>query len=147
MGIIITIGNATATRIYSERIFPRCSTVCVQNAEYIDCSNAAVILGAGASINDIRCCAAIIANAEDPDSISLLSGKHAPVITCGRSSKNTISISSVTEDRISLSLNRSLQTLNGICEPLEQSYPLIPDIPLYDYMAAFAACIILGEIS
>lgn len=142
MGIAVIIGESKAHRLFEEGVFPRCPLIHAHSAALIDCPSAAVILGASPA-PELRSAAALIANADAPDSLTALGGRSIPIITCGRGSRNTVSITSITEERLTLSLNRSLQTLGGICEPLEQTYPLLADIPLYDYMAAFAASIII----
>ncbi|MCH5293988.1 MAG: hypothetical protein J1E07_09675, partial [Treponema sp.] len=64
---------------------------------------------------------------------------------CGVSSKNTVSVTSRTTDKITLSLNRSVQTADGVCEPLEQPIPDNGNVSEYDLMAAFAAKILLKQ--
>ncbi len=144
MELAVIIGESSTPRLFSEGIFPHCGIVAAKEFTSVSCP-AAVIVGRSAPPFRLCSAAALIVDADHPEDISAHGG--ITVVTCGRGSCNTVSISSLTEERVTLSLNRSLQTLNGICEPLEQSFPLIPDIPLYDYMAAFAACIVSGIIS
>ena len=68
------------------------------------------------------------------------------LITCGRGAKNTVSVTSDNGEVLTLSLNRAVETLRGICEPME--------LPVerrgrsdYICMAEFAAMILLGEIA
>ncbi len=64
------------------------------------------------------------------------------LITCGISHKNAVSVTSRTEERLTLSLNRSLHTKSGIVEPLELPVPAVADE--YELMAAFAAKLLLS---
>lgn len=66
------------------------------------------------------------------------------LITCGISPKNTVSITSRTAEKLTLSLNRSIRTLTGkLCEPLEQPVSVPENAEEYDIMAAFAAKLLL----
>ncbi len=66
------------------------------------------------------------------------------LITCGISPKNTVSITSRTAEKLTLSLNRSIRTLTGkLCEPLEQPVDVPENADEYDVMAAFAAGMLL----
>lgn len=66
------------------------------------------------------------------------------VISCGMSGRNTVSMTSCSGDTMILSLNRSVMTLKGLCEPFEQPVRRLPDTSDYDCMAAFAAAVLLG---
>ena len=145
MGIIITLGKAKVHRLFEGGIFPTCGIISADSVTEINCANSVVIAGKCADTSAIHKAAALITNSDDATEHHCEA--EIPVITCGMGSKNTVSVTSITMERITLSLNRSLQTLNGICQPLEQSFPFTEDISCYDYMAAFAACIALGKIT
>ena len=68
------------------------------------------------------------------------------MITCGISGRNTVSVTSKTSDSITLSLNRAIHTLGGLCEPMELPIPLYEGYSDFDHMAAFAATVIFGRI-
>ncbi len=107
----------------------------------IDCENAAVIVGKSARLNVKKALGVIV----DGESFRGKVTRGIQLITCGISPKNTVSVTSRTDDKITLSLNRSIRTADGVCEPLEQPIPLTENIrDEYDIMAAFAARLLLG---
>lgn len=135
MGLLILVGE--------------CSNACVQksvsvikasSAELIDCPDAAVILGAGARVENIRAALGVIVNG---DELSKDLPRGVQLITCGVSPKNTVSITSRTPEKITLSLNRSIRAKNGIIEPLELPVPLENALSEYEMMAIFAAELLL----
>lgn len=108
----------------------------------IDCENAAVIVGKSARLN-VRSALGVIV---DGESFSGKVTRGVQLITCGISPKNTVSVTSRTDDKITLSLNRTIKTADGICEPLEMPISLTESPRSeYDIMAAFAARLLLGE--
>lgn len=116
------------------------SVVKADGSAEIDCENAAVIVGHNASVN-VKNALGVIVDGENftgqiPHGIQL--------ITCGISPKNTVSVTSRTDDKLTLSLNRAIHTASGICEPLEQPVPLDKPHDEYDIMAAFAARLLLS---
>lgn len=115
----------------------------VEGGADIDCENAAVIVGRGVSPN-VRSALGVIV---DGESFSGRIPRGIQLITCGFSPKNTVSVTSRTDDKITLSLNRAIRTANGtVCEPLEQPVALEkPHTDEYDIMAAFAAKLMLSE--
>lgn len=106
---------------------------------FIDCPSAAVILGNG-SRPEIRSALGVIVDGDDPDA-------HLPrsvqLITCGVSPKNTVCITSRTPEKLTLSLNRSIRTASGVCEPLELPVDFRGSFSEYELMAAFAARLLL----
>lgn len=78
------------------------------------------------------------------DSASVPSERVSGVqlITCGRGVKNTVSVTSDDGETLTLALNRAVETLSGVCEPME--------LPVrrrgrsdFMCMAEFAAAILL----
>lgn len=55
------------------------------------------------------------------DSASVPSERVSGVqlITCGRGVKNTVSVTSDDGETLTLALNRAVETLSGVCEPME----------------------------
>lgn len=117
-----------------------CSVVRARGDTAVDCPFAAVIVGRGASV-EVSSALGVIA---DGDSFHQKLPRGIQLITCGISPKNTVSVTSRTADRLTLSLNRSVRTASGVCEPLEQPVAAAECEDEYDIMAAFAARIILG---
>lgn len=115
----------------------------VEGGADIDCENAAVIVGRGVSPN-VRSALGVIV---DGESFSGRIPRGIQLITCGFSPKNTVSVTSRTDDKITLSLNRAIRTVEGvICEPLEQPIPLDESSrDEYGIMAEFAARLLIGE--
>lgn len=136
MGLIILIGEL------GERCVPRgASMIIAPAAALIDCPEAVVILGAGARA-EIRAALGVIANGDEPaDDLP----RGVQLITCGVSPKNTVSITSRTPEKITLSLNRSVRAKTGVVEPLELPVEFESDNPLseYEMMAGFAAELLL----
>ena len=118
------------------------SVVRADGSADIDCENAAVIVGRNASVNVKNALGVIV----DGESFSGQIPHGIQLITCGISPKNTVSITSRTDDKITLSLNRAIRTAEGVCEPLEQPVSLNdPNPDEYDIMAAFAARLLLSN--
>lgn len=115
------------------------SIVKAREFSLIDCQNAAVILGRS-SRAEIRSAFSVIVDGDEPP-------KGLPrfiqLISCGVSPKNTVSVTSRTPERLTLSLNRSVRTVRGVCEPLEYPVKAAPALSEYDIMAAFAARVLL----
>lgn len=132
MGLIVIVGEFNC--------LPRgASVIKAPAATLIDCPEAVVILGAGARA-EIRAALGVIANGDEP-SDNLPRGVQ--LITCGVSPKNTVSITSRTPEKITLSLNRSIRAKNGAVEPLEQPEQLDERLSEYEQMALFAAELLL----
>lgn len=122
--------------------FSEFSVIKADGGADIDCENAAVIVGRKASLNVKNALGVIV----DGESFSGEIPHGIQLITCGISPKNTVSVTSRTDDRITLSLNRAIRTAAGICEPLEQPVPLDNEPhDEYDIMAAFAARLLLSD--
>lgn len=107
----------------------------------IDCENAAVIVGRNASVNIKNALGVIV----DGENFSGRIPHGIQLITCGISPKNTVSVTSRTDDKITLSLNRAIHTADGVCEPLEQPVSVSGALNEYDVMAAFAARLLLSN--
>ena len=110
-------------------------------AELIDC---AVIVCDGAEVPRVVRAAGVMING---DSAAVPSERVSGVqlITCGRGVKNTVSVTSDDGETLTLALNRAVETLSGVCEPME--------LPVrrrgrsdFMCMAEFAAAILLDEI-
>lgn len=146
MGSVVIIGSGCA-QLFNGEIFPRCDTVSAASASSIDLTDGIVVFGADCTDfpSELNAFAAIISD-YSLDCARALCGCGIPVITCGMSLKSTISASSRTAEQLTLSLNRTVPTLNGMCEPLELPITPMQGISLYDHMAAFAAAIISGLI-
>lgn len=110
-----------------------------KNAE-IDCDEAVVIVGRDGEAR-VRSALGVIV---DGERFSGRLPRGIQLITCGISPKNTVCVTSRTDEKITLSLNRTIRTKNGVCEPLEQPVNAVADDDEYDIMAAFAARLLLG---
>ena len=113
-------------------------------AELIDCAKCAVIVCDGAEVPRVVRAAGVMING---DSASVPSERVSGVqlITCGRGVKNTVSVTSDDGETLTLALNRAVETLSGVCEPME--FP-VRRRGRSDFMcmAEFAAAILLDEI-
>ncbi len=134
MGTVVIIGESRA----AELIFGK-PTITARDFAAVDCENAVVIMGKNARC-EIRSALSVIVDGDEP---SAELPRRVQLITCGVSPKNTVSVTSRTPERLTLSLNRSIRTESGVCEPLEQPVDISGNISEYDLMAAFAVNILL----
>lgn len=105
----------------------------------VNCEFAAVIAGKNAGL-EISAALGVIVDETFAGKIP----RGIQLITCGISPKNTVSITSRTAEKLTLSLNRSIRTLSGkLCEPLELPVAVPENADEYDVMAAFAAKLLL----
>ena len=136
MGTVVIIGESRAEELLSE--FPIVKT---KDFASVKCTDAVVIMGKNARA-EVTSALGVIVDGDEPAADL---PRFVQVIACGVSPKNTVSVTSRTTDKITLSLNRSVQTADGVCEPLEQPMPDNGDVSEYDLMAAFAAKILLKQ--
>ncbi len=139
MGFVFFDGNCRAYELFGTA-FPECPFVagCVKSV--ISVPDCITVLSDSRTEIEIKSALAVIFPSDVP--VDLPNGIQ--LISCGAGDKNAVSFSSRTAESITLSLNRAVHTINGICEPLE--YPVNMPIPIgeFDYMAAFAAAVLLG---
>ncbi|MDE6727213.1 MAG: hypothetical protein K2J80_04650 [Oscillospiraceae bacterium] len=134
MGMIVIVGESRA-----ETLLDGFSVIKAPSCDIIDCGGAAVILGAHARA-EIRAALGVIVDGDEPaDDLP----RFVQLISCGISPKNTVSVTSRTPEKITLSLNRSIRTHSGVCEPLELPVPAAAGVSEYDLMAAFAVELLL----
>lgn len=134
MGLIVIAG-----KLCLDGLPDGVSLIKADGCSLIDCADAAVILGAGARA-EIRSALGVIADGDEPaDDLP----RGVQLITCGVSPKNTVSITSRTPEKITLSLNRSIRTQSGVIEPLELPVPVNVSLSEYELMASFAAALLL----
>ena len=134
MGTVVIIGESRADELLKNH-----SIIKTDSIAEINCENAAVILGKNARA-DIRTALGVIVNNDETSDYP----PCVQIIACGVSPKNTVSVTSRNSEKITLSLNRSVRTANGICEPLELPVSTL-NYSEYDLMSAFAAEILLGK--
>ncbi|MGN0687214.1 MAG: hypothetical protein ACI4KA_03810 [Oscillospiraceae bacterium] len=145
MKTIAVTGNCGITKILDGTILPGCNIICAEKLSEISADDVPLVIGENAVLPDRLSVLAAVVNCDVYFDLSALKG--TAVICCGHSCKNTVSVTSKTSEFITLSLNRSIHTLKGLCDPLEMPLPLLQTVTDdYDYMAAFAASIILGNI-
>lgn len=141
--VIIVGNNAEKSRFKAGKlfgqIFPEQEFVIAQNRAVINAPSAAVIVEKNASA-EIKAALGIIA---DEDGSFDEFPRGVQLITCGVNQKNTVSFTSRSNDKITLSLNRAIRAKNGIAEPLELPAKLLNELTEFDYMAAFAASLLL----
>ena len=125
---------------HADRLFGELPTIKANYAE-IDVPKAAVIVGKNGKAK-VRSALGIIV---DGDSCDQNIPRGIQLITCGISPKNTVSVTSRTDEKLTLSLNRSIRTEHGVIEPLEQPVDIRSGISEYDIMAAFAAKLLLEQ--
>ena len=142
--VIIVGENAEKSRCKADKlfggIFPEREIVVTENRAVINAPSAVVIVEKNASA-EIKAAFGIIA---DEDGCFRDFPRGVQLITCGINPKNTVSFTSLSNDKITLSLNRSIRTKNGIAQPLELPEDLVDGLSEFDYMAAFAASLLLA---
>lgn len=141
--MIIVGDNAEKSCCKAEKlfgqIFPPQDFVIAQNHAVINAPNAAVIVESPA-LAEIKAALGIIA---DEDGCFGEFPRGVQLITCGVNPKSTVSFTSRSNDKITLSLNRAIRSKNGITEPLELPADFLDGLGEFDYMAAFAASLLL----
>lgn len=135
MGFVCAIGDFS-TDFFS--LLRGISVISGSGIEIVDCAECVIIVAGQADGVCIRRALGVIV-AEDCG-LSVPCGVQ--LISCGLSHKNAVSVTSRTDERIILSLNRSLRTEYGIAEPLEM--PASASVCEYELMAAFAARLMLS---
>lgn len=142
MNTVIAVGRVNISELLSGEVFPRCEVVRAQHITEISARQSVVVAGEGAQLPEGLDVHAVIVDADADIDLYALRGNA--VITCGISGRNTVSVTSRTSDSITVSLNRAIHTLGGLCEPMELPLPLIERHSDFDYMAAFAAAVVSG---
>lgn len=135
MGFVCAVGK------FSSDFFSKMNGISIitgSEINAVDCAECVVIIGREETNICIRSAFGVIIS--EDNEISLPCGIQ--LITCGLSHKNAVSVTSRTDERIILSLNRSLRTECGTAEPLE--LPVCSGTDEYELMAAFAARLMLS---
>lgn len=135
MGFVCAIGDFS-TDFFS--LLRGISVISGSGIEIVDCAECVIIVAGQADGVCIRRALGVIV-AED---CGLSVPYGVQLISCGLSHKNAVSVTSRTDERLILSLNRSLRTEYGIAEPLEM--PASASACEYELMAAFAARLMLS---
>jgi len=137
MGVILIVGEEIATG--------NSQTVCAGQVSQVNCGDCAVIVCEGAEMPLVSHAAGVMINGDSVYDVHTERVSGVQIITCGRGAKNTVSVTSDNGEILTLALNRAVETLCGICEPMELP---VERRGRSDYlcMAEFAARILLGEI-
>ena len=86
-----------------------------------------------------------ILDGENQEAAKILRGTGKIAVTCSASSKGTLSIASIDEDRASISLQRDIRLLNEtVAEPMEIIAALSQKTPAYPLMAACGVLLLAG---
>ena len=144
MGLVTVVGELNLLPLLGGDVLPRCGVICAPALTELCAADTVLIVGGKAVLPNRLSVLAAVVDADSGFDPCRLRG--APVVTCGLGSRNTICITSRTTEYVTLSLNRSVQTLKGICEPMELPLPVCEAAEDYAYMAAFAASVLLGNI-
>ena len=134
MGSVVIVGESRADELLEEF-----SIIKANGYAKINCMDAVVIMGKNARADVVSALGVIV----DGDEPAADLPRFVQLIACGVSPKNTVSVTSRTTDKITLSLNRTVRTADGVCEPLELRLNDNKSVSEYDLMAAFAAKILL----
>ena len=140
MGFVLTVGDLSEGLIGG--IFPACGMISAERVGTVDAADCAVILRENSPEISIKNALGVIFNGDTPPD-ALPDGVQ--LISVGIDAENTVSISSRAADSITLSLNRTIHTEKGVCEPLELPVPADENADVYDYMSAFAATLLAAS--
>ena len=138
LGFVLTVGDFTGG-LFGD-VFPACGLISAEGEVTIDAADCAVILCKSSPKINIKNALGVIFNGDTPPE-NLPDGVQ--LISVGIGAKNTVSISSRAADSITLSLNRTIHTESGVCEPLELPVPASENADIYGYMSAFAATLMM----
>ena len=141
MGFVLTAGDFTGELFGG--VFPECGLISADMVRTVDAADCVLILRDDSPKLSIKNALGVVFNGDTPPEI-LPDGIQ--LISVGIGAKNTVSISSRAADSITLSLNRTIQTEKGVCEPLELPVAADESANVYDYMSAFAASVLMGKI-
>ncbi len=114
----------------------------------VSCQGGAVILGRGAflDISAIHGKFTFIVESSQSEQIAALSRCSFPVMTCGAFEKDTVSYTSISDENITVSLNRNITALSGRnVQPLELPVSLMHGREIYFTLAATALRILLDD--
>lgn len=139
MGIVLVCGNDEGACA----LLNDCDMICADDV-FVSSQECAVIFGREGRLRAEHALGVIIdgdAQYDEPHYIST----GIQLITVGLGSKNTVSVSSRTSDTVTVSLNRSVKTLRGVCEPFE--LPIKSAAKDTGLLYSFAAKVLLGKIS
>ncbi len=142
---VIIAGRSGAARLFEEGVFRCDSLIAAGGLRLLRSPESVLIVGEDAELP--RFLEVFAATADADGSFDAKPLRGTAVLTCGISGRNTISVTSRTSDSITLSLNRSVMTLRGICEPFEFPLTYPHGASDYDIMSAFAAAVALGNFS
>ena len=141
MSVIIS-GNSGAAEYFGNNVFEVGEVIAVHGTSLLRASGSVLIIGKNAELPSHISVFAAVVDADSDFDCECLRG--TAVISCGMSGRNTVSITSCTNESITLSLNRSIMTLAGICEPFELPIRRLRGTTNHDCMAAFAAAVLQG---
>lgn len=144
MNAVIAVGNVKISELLSGDPFVRCEVICADSLTELLAQRSVVIAGEGAVLPEGLTAFAVVVDTDADIDLSVLRGNS--VITCGIGGRNTVSVTSKTADSITLSLNRAIHTLRGLCEPMELPVPITDGCTDFDHMAAFAVAVIYGIV-
>lgn len=140
MGFVVICGSGEADA--AVRALLPDADIIETAAAHISAEQAVVVLGKFGRITVSSALGVIINGDEPPAGIP----ESVQLITVGHGRKNTVSVTSSTPERLTLSLNRAVNTLCGVCEPFELPIAIPAVLTDTGCMAAFAAGVLLGRI-
>ena len=142
MGVVLFIGSCGISSMPFG-----IPTAAAERVHSVDCPECVVVLGAGAELPVVSRAAGILINGDSCGELPVERLSGIQLITCGRCGKNTVSLTSDSGDTVTAALNRAVLTLHGVCEPLEYPMKRPESATEFGCMAAFAAAVLLGEIT
>ncbi len=144
MAFAAVVGKVRLDRLLDGGVFPICDVVTMNSLGCLKAEDSVLVIGRKPQLSGGEISAfSVVVNADEQFGREALCGQS--VISCGMSGRNTVSVTSKTVDSITLSLNRAITTMKGLCEPLELPVKRVGGCSDYDYMAAFAVSLLLGN--
>jgi len=124
--------------------------ILVEDVDKMTFENGIVVLGGISDYKRIRHqnFSYVIANSESDIQMDSLLCCSLPVITCGCSAMDTFSYTSLTDDFLTVSLNRKLTSLSGKeVQPFEIPRPIFEGESVYGVMTLVAVSLLLDDNS
>ena len=118
--------------------FPELNCTIIKGFSEINAPDSPIIIGKNPPEFLLKNAFAVIAEENFPGAVP----KGIQLITCGISGKNTFSLTSRRENKVTVSLNRNIYGKHGVIEPLEIPVTLRKNTDETDCMIA-VACLLL----
>ena len=120
--------------------YKQLSVICAPAPIFIDSQNSVIVLLDITDENiNIKNAAICILSSENSAALKVLKNKNIPCLTCGNGTLDSISLSSITEEKIIICQQRNIKTIDGkILEAREFPIERIENVPIETLLLASA---------